>query len=90
MTVNSLETLNLLRLGDIYGDRASNVDLRFAKVLRLGKTRTNVGIDLYNVFNSNTASTYEAVYDPATPTAWFQPTAVVQPRFVRFNVQLDF
>lgn len=61
MTVNSLETLNLLRLGDIYGDGASNVDLRFAKVLRLGKTRTNVGIDLYNVFNSNTASACQEV-----------------------------
>jgi hypothetical protein len=84
------ETVNLLRLGDVYGDRVNNVDLRFAKVLRFGSTRTNIGIDLYNVFNSNTTSTYEAVYDPANASAWFQPTAVVQPRFVRFNVQFDF
>lgn len=46
--------------------------------------------DLYNVFNSNTATTYEAIYDPTNAAAWFQPTAVVQPRFVRFNVQFDF
>ena len=60
-------------------------DRRFAKILRLGKTRANVGVDLYNVFNSNTAATCEAIYDPTNAAAWFQPTAVVQPRFVRFN-----
>jgi hypothetical protein len=84
------ETVNVLREGDLYGDRVNTVDLRFAKILRFRNTRTNIGIDLYNVFNSNTATTYEAVYDPANPNAWFQPTAVVQPRFVRFNMQFDF
>jgi hypothetical protein len=45
---------------------------------------------VFNVFNSNTATTYEAIYDPTNAAAWFQPTAVLQPRFVRFIVQLDF
>jgi len=59
-------------------------------VLRIGRTRTNVGIDLYNVFNSNTPTAYEAIYDPANADDWVQPTSIVQPRFVRFNVQFDF
>jgi hypothetical protein len=84
------ETVNLLGPGDLYGDRVNTFDMRFAKILRFGKTRTNVGVDLYNVFNANTATTYEAIYDPTNAAAWFQPTAVVQPRFVRFNVQFDF
>jgi carboxypeptidase family protein/TonB-dependent receptor-like protein len=84
------ETVNLLRQGDLYGDRVNTVDLRLAKLLRFHGTRANVGVDFYNLFNSNTATTYEAVYDPANPNAWFQPTAVVQPRFMRFNVQFDF
>ncbi len=75
----------------VYGDRINVVDMRFAKVLRFGKTKTNVGLDLYNLFNSNTPTTYETVYDPATNGArWMQPTAVLLPRFVRVNVQLDF
>jgi hypothetical protein len=45
--------------------RGNTFDRRFAKILRLGKTRTNVGVDPYNVFNSNTATTCEAIYDPA-------------------------
>ena len=52
--------------GAVYGDRVNAVDMRFAKVLRFGKTKANVGLDLYNLFNSNTPTTYETVYDPAT------------------------
>lgn len=84
------QSVDLLAPGDLYGDRVNTFDMRFAKILRFGRTRTNVGVDLYNVFNSNTPTAYEAVYDPANAEAWFQPTAVVQPRFVRFNVQFDF
>jgi hypothetical protein len=84
------ETVNLLRQGALYGERVNTMDLRFAKILTFRNTRTNIGVDLYNVFNSNTPTTYEAVYDPTNPNAWFQPTAVVQPRFVRFNLQVDF
>jgi hypothetical protein len=65
--------------------------MRFSKILRVKGTRANVGLDLYNLTNSNTPTTYESVYDPATSgTRWMRPTAVLQPRFVRVNVQFDF
>jgi hypothetical protein len=85
------QDVDLLLPGAVYGDRINAVDMRFAKVLRFGKTRTNVGLDVYNLFNSNTPTTYETVYDPATNGAkWMTPTAVLLPRFMRFNVQFDF
>jgi hypothetical protein len=85
------QDVDLLLPGAVYGDRINVVDMRFAKVLRFGGTKTNVGLDLYNLFNSNTPTTYETVYDPATNGArWMQPTAVLLPRFLRFNVQFDF
>ena len=85
------QDVDLLLPGAVYGDRINVVDMRFAKVLRFGKTKANVGLDLYNLFNANTPTTYETVYDPATNGArWMQPTAVLLPRFVRVNVQLDF
>jgi hypothetical protein len=85
------QDVDLLLPGAVYGDRINVVDMRFAKVLRFGRTKANVGMDLYNVLNSNTPTTYETVYDPATNGArWMQPTAVLLPRFMRFNVQLDF
>ena len=50
-----------------------------------------MGLDLYNLFNSNTPTKYETVYDRETKGArWMQPTAVLLPRFVRVNVQVDF
>jgi hypothetical protein len=85
------QDVDLLLPGALYGDRINVVDMRFAKVLRFGKTRTNVGLDVYNLFNSNTPTTYETVYDPATNGArWMQETAVLLPRFMRVNVQFDF
>jgi hypothetical protein len=85
------ETVNLLLPGDIYGDRIYGLDMRFAKIVRLKGKRANVGIDAYNLLNANTPTAYEAVYNPdATLNTWFRPTTVVQPRFVRFNVQFDF
>jgi hypothetical protein len=85
------QDVNLLLPGTIYGDRINAIDMRFAKVVRVGKYKTNVGLDVYNLANSNTATTYENVYDPATSgVRWMQPTAVLLPRFMRFNIQVDF
>jgi len=85
------QDVNLVLPGEVYGDRINVVDMRFAKVLRFGRYRTNIGLDVYNLLNANTPTTYETVYDPdPTRQKWMQPTAVLLPRFMRFNVQVDF
>ena len=85
------QDVDLVLPGAIYGDRINVVDMRLAKVLRFGRYRANVGMDVYNLLNANTPTTYETVYDPATNGArWMQPTAVLLARFMRFNVQVDF
>jgi len=85
------QSVDLLLPGAVYGDRINNTDLRVAKVLRFGGKRLNIGVDLYNLFNANTATTYESVFDVATAGArWLQPTAVLTPRATRFNLQFDF
>jgi hypothetical protein len=85
------QDVDLLLPGAVYGDRINAVDMRFAKVLRFGTSKANVGLDVYNLFNANTPTAYETVYDPATNGArWMRPTAVLLPRFMRVNVQWDF
>ena len=85
------ETVNILLPGQIYGERVNNLDMRIAKVVRVKGTRANIGIDLYNLTNDNTPTAFEATYDPATTgERWMRPTTVLQPRFMRFNVQFDF
>jgi hypothetical protein len=82
-------SVNLTLPGQLYGDRINSIDMRFAKILRFGDTRTNIGIDLYNLFNANTATGYSQGFgfDGAN---WLRPTGILNPRFVRFNLTFDF
>jgi hypothetical protein len=82
-------TVNLIEPGTLYGDRVTQVDMRFAKILRFGRTRTNVGVDLYNIANSAAVLTYNQTFAPTT-TTWLRPNSVLQARFVKFSAQIDF
>ena len=66
--------------------------MRFAKVVRLGRTRTDVGIDLWNLFNTNYATAYEDSYGDTTgaSSTWQNPTSIYAPRFVRLNFTVSF
>ena len=46
-------TVNLLPSETVYGDRATDTDIRIAKIFRFGRTRSNVAFDLVNAFNSD-------------------------------------
>jgi hypothetical protein len=84
--ITGITNLNLLLPGQLYGDRVNQVDVRVAKVLRFGRTRSLIGVDLYNVFNANPG----LVYNQAYASNWPRPTAILMPRFVRFNATVDF
>lgn len=85
------QSVNLLAPGAVYGDRINVMDLRVGKVLRIRGKRLNLGLDLYNLFNANSATAYETVFDVATVGArWLQPTTVLNSRATRFNAQFDF
>jgi hypothetical protein len=77
---------NLLVPGQSYGQRVNQVDLRAAKIIRIGRTRTLAGVDLYNLFNANPGLTYNQTFG----TNYLRPTSILMPRFVRFNVTVDF
>ena len=84
-------TVNLVEPGTLHGNRVNQFDLRLAKILRFGSTRTNVGVDLYNVTNSAPVLTYGETFTPGqTVSTWLRPTSVLQPRYVKFSAQFDF
>ena len=66
----------------------NEIDLRFAKILKFGRTRTNVGFDLYNVLNSAAVLSYNQTLSPTGN--WLVPNSVLQPRFLKFSIQVDF
>ena len=91
-TAAQTTTVNLLNPGQLYTlERTNLVDMRFAKILRFAGKRTDVGMDLYNLFNSNVTSAYQQTYQYTTSGAeWLRPTAIVAPRLARVHVTLNF
>ena len=83
------QTVNLLLPSSLFGDRVNSVDMRFGKILRFGGTRANIAMDLYNMFNSNVGTAFNQGFG-ANGATWLRPTAVLNPRFARFNVTFDF
>ena len=86
-------TVNVVEPGTLYGDRVNEFDARLAKILRFGRTRTNIGFDIYNILNSSAVLSYNQAFSPTVVSgaaAWLAPTAVLQPRFLKFSVQFDF
>ena len=80
--------IDLIAPGEVWGDRVNEIDLRVAKILRFGRTRTNVGIDIFNLINSNAILTYNQTFTPGG--AWLAPQAVLSPRFFKISAQIDF
>ena len=83
-------TVNLVPPGSMFGERLNQLDLRFAKLLRFGQTRTSLNLDLYNVFNVSTVLAENSTYSNASITGWRVPTTIVTARFAKISVQFDF
>ena len=87
------KTINLVAPGQVWGDRVNALDLRFAKILRLGRARYTVGVDVFNAINADTILTYNQNFNPAATTgsqAWRAPLSVLTPRFLKIGAQIDF
>jgi hypothetical protein len=82
-------TLNLAPVGLVYPNRLNTVDMRFTKIVRVGRTRTSVGVDLYNLLNANTGTSFNQNFGTDGST-WLRPNAILNPRYVRFNATVDF
>jgi hypothetical protein len=91
-TATQNTTVNLLRPGDLYPpDRITQLDMRFAKIFRLGRSRYDVGFDVYNLLNSNATTGYEETFQYTTNgETWLIPESIMAPRIARFNVTVTF
>jgi hypothetical protein len=74
------QNVNILDFGDMYGEGTRLTDLNFSKNIRFGRRRLNIGVNVYNLFNTDAATAYQDTYavfqtpdgrwtddDPATP-----------------------
>jgi len=78
-------TVNIVEPGALYIERLNELDLRFSKVLRLGRTKTALNFDLYNAFNSSALRTVDNNYG-----TWQRPTGIIDARLYKISAQFDF
>ncbi len=78
-------TVNLVPPGTMFNERINQVDLRIGKILRFGPRRAMMGIDLYNLTNSDAVT----AVNPNFATR-FRPTSILQSRFAKISMQVDF
>ena len=81
-------TVNLVTPGALQGDRINQLDLRAGKVLRFGRTRVQVSVDLYNALNSSAIQSYNQTF--IAGGNWLTPTLILPARFAKLTGQVDF
>jgi len=83
-------TINAFETNEAFYESIGTLDLRVGKLLRFGRVRTNVGVDIYNALNSSTGQTYNGTYTQANPSLWGTPTLILPARFAKIGAQIDF
>jgi len=85
-------TVNLLKPDDMRSDRVTQLDFRIGKLMRLGRTRANLSLDLLNALNRDTILLPNLAFVPNG--AWLTPTGTQTPvmtaRTAKITVQYDF
>jgi len=81
-------TVNLLAPGTRFGDRINELDVRMAKILRLGRSRTTLALDVYNALNSSAGLAYNSAFVSGAP--WPRPNTILTPRVFRITLETEF
>ncbi len=85
----ALASVQLIQPGSMYGPRQDQVDFRVGKHFNFRKTRFSVSMDVQNLFNEASIQIYNTTYG-TTGATWLTPTQIQNPRYARFNLEMDF
>jgi hypothetical protein len=80
--------VNLIPLQTVFADRLNNIDFRLAKIFRHNRIRTQIGVDIYNVTNTDVITGFNFGFVPGG--SWLRPTAIQPARYARISAQVDF
>jgi hypothetical protein len=78
-------TIDLIEPYTVYLDRRNELDMRFGKVLRAGRSRSIVSVDVFNLLNIDTVVNANQNF-----AVWQRPTQILNGRTVKFSVQFDY
>jgi hypothetical protein len=78
-------TIDLVEPYTVYLDRRNELDMRFGKILRAGRSRAVVSMDVFNLLNIDTVVNANQNF-----AFWQRPTQILNARVIKFSVQFDF
>jgi hypothetical protein len=89
LAASTFVTVPLLAPGSQYLDRLRQLDLRVARTFTAGQRRFKAMIDFYNTFNASTVVITNDTYG-TNGASWLRPLQILQARYAKLGVQIDF
>ena len=78
-------TVALLSPNTLYTDRRNELDMRIGKVLRFGRSRNVISLDIYNALNVDAVIAKSEAY-----ATWQRPQVILNARLMKLSWALDF
>jgi hypothetical protein len=82
-------TVNIVEPGSLYVERLNQLDMRIGKVVRYGRTRSTINLDMYNALNSDAIREINRAY-----ASWIgsgmRPSGVLLARFFKVSATFDY
>jgi hypothetical protein len=79
-------TVELMNAAGRYEDRLTQLDVRLARIFRVGRTRVQGMFDVYNVLNTSPVLRVNTRYGDA----WLYAQQILAARMFKFGAQLNF
>jgi hypothetical protein len=86
---NANVTINLIEPGTEYPGRVNQLDIRFAKTVRMRQSRLKAMVDLYNALHGQGVTAWNNNYGTNGAT-WLYPQAILIGRFLKVAAQFNF
>jgi hypothetical protein len=89
LTTTGQFQVNLVAPGELYGDRVRQWNFGAKKFFNIGSQRLTLGLDLYNLMNSNTTTAFNQTFVPNV-AGWQSPTTYLNPTVFRLNAEYSW
>jgi len=74
----------------VYSDRLNQLDVRFSKIFKIGRSSLESNFDVYNSFNSDAILALTTSYSGVNGGTWLRPTTIIQGHIIKLGVRWDF
>jgi hypothetical protein len=89
-TCGGTATINIVPSNELFEDRYTQFDVRFAKSVKVHKSTVQGIVDLFNAVNARPVLGVTTRYSGASGGSWLRPTSTLTGRLVKFSAQINF